>query len=135
RVVCGRGEKLPIRCAVCDFVLITTTLCFVVDRDRVIAEAKKVLKSNGRIVVGIIERTSHIGKVYEQKKHAEQSFFQEARLCSTEEVANLLLKHGFTNIQILQTLFHKPGSMKKAENPREGFGRGGYVVLYGDVST
>jgi len=51
-----------------DFVLIVVTLCFVDDPEKVIEEAKRVLKKGGRIIVGIIDRNSKIGKSYQEKK-------------------------------------------------------------------
>jgi len=127
----GKAEALPFADEEFDFVLIVVTLCFVDDPEKAIEEARRVLKKGGRIIVGIIDRNSKIGKSYQEKKE-KSKFYRVAKFFTAEEVIELLKKHGFRNIKTLQTLFELPENLNKIDNIKEGYGEGGFVVIYGN---
>ena len=127
----GKAEALPFADEEFDFVLIVVTLCFVNDPEKTIEEAKRVLKKGGRIIVGIIDRNSKIGKNYQEKKE-KSKFYRVAKFFTAEEVIELLKKHGFHNIKALQTLFDLPENLNKIDDVKEGYGEGGFVVIYGN---
>ena len=131
KTVLGRGEELPFADNEYDFVLLAFTICFVDDPDKVIKEARRVLKSKGKIIVGIIDKNSKIGKIYQDKK-VKSKFYDIAKFYSTEELIELLKKYDFKNIRTLQTLFDLPGNLNKLEHPKEGYGEGSFVVVYGN---
>jgi ubiquinone/menaquinone biosynthesis C-methylase UbiE len=126
----GRGEDLPFEDNEFDFVLLAFTLCFVDDPKKVIAEAKRVLKDNGKIIVGVIDKNSALGKIYQDKKQNSR-FYGIAKFYSTEEVIELLKNYDFKNIRTLQTLFDLPGNLNKIDDVKEGHGKGGFVVVSG----
>ncbi|GAG27255.1 unnamed protein product, partial [marine sediment metagenome] len=79
----GTGEKLPFRNTTFDYVAIIITICFVEDPLRVLKETRRVLKKNGKIIVGIIDKDSFLGKFYRKKKSI---FYKEANFFSVKEV-------------------------------------------------
>jgi len=130
KTILGKGEELPFADNEFDFILVAFTICFVDDAKKVIEEAKRVLKNNGRIIIGIIDKNSTLGKIYQNKK-SKSKFYRIARFYSTEEVIEMLKKCGFGNIKTCQTLFDLPENLSKIEYPKEGYGEGGFVVIYG----
>ncbi|MGC8979702.1 class I SAM-dependent methyltransferase [Caldisericum sp.] len=127
----GKGEDLPFKDSEFDFVLIVITLCFVDAPDKVIIESKRVLKDNGKLIVGIIDKDSHLGKFYQEKKKQGHRFYAEANFYSTNEVIELLTRHKFKDIVTVQTVFKPLGEIKRLETPKSGFGEGGFVVICG----
>ena len=122
----GSGEHLPFEDAAFDYAAIIVTLCFVKDSCKVLKETRRVLKKNGKIIIGIIDKDSFLGKLYQRKKG---SFYKKANFYSVEEVTNLLKDTGFDNFFYYQAIFESPEKIASIENPQRGFGRGGFVVI------
>jgi ubiquinone/menaquinone biosynthesis C-methylase UbiE len=129
--ILGRGENLPFKDGEFDFVLLAFTLCFVDNPLKVLEEAKRVLKPGGRVIVGIIDKNSKLGKIYQAKKE-KSKFYKVAKFYSSEEIIDMLSKLDFTDIQALQTISGELESIKEVEAPKEGYGEGGFVVIYGE---
>ncbi|MDD5565501.1 MAG: class I SAM-dependent methyltransferase [Candidatus Omnitrophica bacterium] len=126
RVRSGYGEKLPFRDSFFDYVAIIITLCFVKDPYRVLIEARRVLKKGGKILIGIIDKESFLGKYYRKKKSI---FYAHANFFSIQEVGNQLKGLGFRRISYYQSIYTLPCAMRAIQRPARGFGRGGFVVL------
>lgn len=124
----GKGEKLPFPDFCFDYAVIIITFCFVRDQSRVLKEAYRVLKDNGKIILGIIDKNSFLGQYYQKKKSV---FYRNARFFSVKEASDLLLKAGFGGLIYYQTLFKLPRDLKAKEKPVKGFGKGGFVVIRG----
>jgi ubiquinone/menaquinone biosynthesis C-methylase UbiE len=122
----GYGERLPFKKAAFDYVAIIITICFVGDPQRVIKEAGRVLKKNGKIIIGIVDKHSFLGKFYKQKKSV---FYKKADFFSVEEMKDLLKTAGFNRFSFRQTIFQLPDKVNSIEKPQKGFGRGGFVVI------
>lgn len=126
RVVRGVAENLPFAGAAFDFVLMVTTICFVDDISKSFAEARRVLKTDGCLIVGFIDRESELGRQYETNR--EQSrFYREAAFFSAEEVVEHIKNSGFRVNRVRQTLF----SGSQENRVREGFGQGAFVAVSG----
>ena len=95
KVVCALGKALPFPSSFFDAVLINTVLCFVEDRKAFLLEAGRVLKKDGRLVLGFINRESKLGRVYTEKPGF---FLKSARFLSVTDVLELLGQTGFTVI-------------------------------------
>src|SRR6056297_1421306 len=67
-VVRGVAERLPFADDTFDTVLIVTTICFVDDVPRTLAEAARVLEPSGSIVIGYIDENSPLGQRYLEMK-------------------------------------------------------------------
>ncbi len=127
-VIEGKAERLPFADSSVDAVFFITTLCFVADVSRALAEARRVLVPGGAIVVAFLPRESELGR----RIAADPSdpFFNTARLLSTSELLTAVTRAGFRIVRILQTLTHS-GASEAIEAPTEGFGRGSFVVVRG----
>lgn len=128
RVKVAFGENLPFKKGAFDYAVIITTLCLVRDPKVVLYEAKRVLRKEGIIILGIIDRESFLGKYYQDKKSV---FFKPAEFFSPGEVIHLLKETGYTQLSHYQTLFKLPGEINTIETPQKGFGKGGFCVIAG----
>jgi len=124
----AQGERLPFASSVFDYAAIIITLCFVKDPIKVLIEAKRVLKKRGKVIIGIIDKDSFLGRFYQEKKSL---FYRQAHFFGVKEVTGLLKMSGFARIAYYQTIYKFPDEMTSVEKPRKGFGRGGFVVISG----
>ncbi len=124
----GKGEDLPFPAKSFDYVAIFITLCFVTNPLQVLKEAARVLKQRGRIIIGIIDKRSFLGKLYSAKKSV---FYKSAYFFSIPEITDLLKESGFRQFSYYQTITQLPEKMQVPERPTKGFGKGGFVVISG----
>jgi ubiquinone/menaquinone biosynthesis C-methylase UbiE len=125
-VRCAQGERLPFDNYTFDYIAIIITLCFVKDPVKVLIEAKRVLKKRGKVIIGIIDRDSFLGRFYQGEKSL---FYRQAHFFGVKEVTNLLKMSGFGRITYYQTIYKFPDKMNSVEKPKKGFGKGGFVVI------
>ncbi len=122
----GKGERVPFADSTFDYIVIIITLCFVKNPGKVLTEAKRVLKNGGKIIVGIIDKDSFLGRFYQSKKSV---FYKQANFFGVRELADLLKVTGFSRISYYQTIYKLPNKMNSVERPRLGYGKGGFVVI------
>lgn len=127
-IVAGIAENLPIRDSRFDFVLLVTTICFLDDVKKALDEAYRVMKPGGAIVIGFVDKNSHLGKSYQQRK-SENVFYSVATFLSVAEIVRDLERVGFEDIAFAQTIFHNLGDIRDIEPVREGYGDGSFVVV------
>lgn len=120
------GERLPFRNDVFDYAAIIITLCFVRNPQKVLKEAGRILKKKGKIVIGIIDKDSFLGKFYQKKKSI---FYGQANFFNVKDVTGLLDAEGFDRFSYYQTIFKFPDEVNSIEKPQKGFGKGGFVVI------
>ena len=123
-VVLGKGENLPFAESEFDFCLIVFALPFFDDAKKVIEEARRVLKADGKIILGIIDKESDWFTI-SSAKYAEG----KEKLYSAKEAVDLLETCGFANVSSQQTIFDYPEYLEKVHPVKEGFGEGIFVVL------
>jgi SAM-dependent methyltransferase len=128
RVACAVAEALPFAKAAFDYALVVTTICFVENAAAMVAEAGRVLKPGGALVIGFIDRASALGREYEAHR-AENVFYRDARFYSGDEVERLLGEAGFGPPVWAQTLFSPLAQMREIEPLRAGRGEGSFVVV------
>ena len=129
-VIQGWGEELPFPPRCFDYVVMVTVLCFFSSPDRVVEEAHRVLKEEGRLIVGFVDRESYLGRMYQAKK-GKSRFYREAKFYSVPDVLQLLPSVGWREIAVRQTLFESTGEKTAVQASRAGYGEGGFVVVSG----
>ena len=129
-VIEGAAEALPLESDKYDYLLYVTTLCFLDSLKKAFREARRVLKSDGNIIIGLIDKESALGKSYEQTKEFSR-FYQQATFHSVGSVVDELTRAGFTDFVFAQTLFTDPEQLDHRETTKEGYGEGAFVVLRG----
>ena len=122
---CG-GEDLPFPGGSFDYAAVIVTLSFVRDPLKVLQEAARVLKKKGKIVIGMIDGDSFLGRYYRGKKGL---FYRKANILGVGQVTEMLKKAGFRGFSCLQTVFRLPHEMKSVHKCSAGHGRGGFVVI------
>ena len=127
----GFGEDLPFWDETFDYVAVIITLCFVKDPLKVLQESWRVLKKNGKIIIGIIDKDSFLGRFYQKK---ESIFYKNANFFTVKRLTGLLHTSQFERVSYYQTLFQLPSDMISVQEPEKGFGRGGFVVISGRKS-
>jgi len=127
-VVRGVAEALPFGDATFDTALIVTTICFVDDVPRTLAEAERVLAPDGTLVIGYIDEDSPVGAIYQETK-ADNPFYREATFVSTDELVDALEDAGFTEFEFVQTIYHPPDEIDGPEPIEEGYGDGSFVGI------
>ncbi|MFO8051830.1 MAG: class I SAM-dependent methyltransferase [Thermoplasmatota archaeon] len=124
----GTAEDLPFGDSTFDIVLMVTTICFVDDVDEAIAEAYRVLRPSGCLIVGFVDRKSPVGRSY--MRHKDQSiFYKDAAFFSVEEVARSMERAGFSEPVYAQTIFRPLSEIEGPEPVRRGYGEGSFVVV------
>lgn len=122
----GVAEQLPFPDGKFDFALMVTTICFVDDAIRSFREAQRILKPNGCLIVGFVDKESDLGRQYLAKKEKSR-FYKDAVFFSALQVLAYLKEVGFGMIETRQTLI--PGTLPKII--LEGFGKGAFVAIKG----
>jgi ubiquinone/menaquinone biosynthesis C-methylase UbiE len=125
KVVRGLGEALPFRSESFDLALIVFVIEFVDDIHGFIAEAARVLRRRGRLVIGFIDKDSAWGRHFRRTSSARAHFHPP----SPRELIGALESAGLTHEASWQTLFGLPPELSSEERPRKGYGRGGFVVV------
>lgn len=123
-----KAENLPFDNESFDFILMVTTICFVENPIQTLKEAERVLKPNGHIILGMIDKDSPLGKLYESRKK-ESTFYRYANFYSVNQVTNWLRQLKYAYIKICQTIFKNPEEIMAIEPIKEGYGEGGFVVI------
>ena len=121
----GTAERLPFADCSFDFAVMVTVVCFLDSVAQAFREACRILKPQGTLIIGFIDRESDLGKLYSRNK--EQSrFYRNASFYSVSELESLLTKAGFSSFAYRQTLLSGETTDLSV---LEGYGRGGFVVI------
>lgn len=126
----GEGEEQPFDTESFGTAFLIVTFCFVRSPLDVLKETRRILRTGGKVVLGLVIRESLWGKFYEQKKKEGHRFYKYATFYSYDEVVALLEQAGFLVERVVSTLFQKPGKVEETEIPRNGFSPdAGFVVI------
>jgi SAM-dependent methyltransferase len=127
----GTAEALPFPDGSFEYALVVTTICFVDSPELMIAEAHRVLRPDGKLVIGLIDRESGLGQTYFEHQ-ADSVFYREATFYPADEVGELLRSGGFAARAWGQTLFRPLAEIADIEPVRSGTGKGAFVVVTAD---
>lgn len=128
KVAEGVAENLPFATGAFDYALVVTSICFVDSPAAMLAEAHRVLKPGGRLVIGFIDRESALGQDY-LAHQSESVFYRAATFFSADEVEQLLLKTGFSIDTWGQTLARPLHESREIEALSAGRGQCAFVVV------
>lgn len=130
RVLDGTAEEIPFKDRSFDFVLLVTTICFLDDIEKACNEVFRIVKEDGSVIVGFVDKNSLLGKHYRNYKD-KNVFYREAIFYSTDEIVSFLQKAGFVDFCFYQTIFKPLHLIKKIEPVQYGYGSGSFVVIKG----
>jgi ubiquinone/menaquinone biosynthesis C-methylase UbiE len=108
-VCAGQAENLPFPDNSFDGVLLALALCFIATPYKAIEECRRILRSQGNLLAGVIPSDSPWGDTYSKKKAAGHSAYASANFLKTQEILSLMEKAGFTFRAAASTLFWSPG--------------------------
>jgi ubiquinone/menaquinone biosynthesis C-methylase UbiE len=124
----GIAEELPFCDNSFDYILVVTTICFVDSLQKMLSEALRVLRPEGKLIIGFIDRDSAMGQLYEAHK-AENVFYRDATFYSAEEVSAILSAMNFHITDWTQTLSHSLQETRDIEPAESGKGDYAFVVV------
>jgi ubiquinone/menaquinone biosynthesis C-methylase UbiE len=128
QVVQAVAEALPFSQDSFDLVAIITALCFFRDPFQALMEATRVLTPSGRILIGMIDKDSPLGRLYEANR-LQSKFYRDARFYGVRDVLTWLKRLGYRDEKLCQTIFKGLSEITEPEPVREDFGAGGFVVI------
>ena len=129
RSVRGAGEHLPFGDGSFGTVVLVVTLCFAKDPAAVLAEAARVLRPAGRLVVGLVPLDSPWGRSYEEKGRAGHPFYRHARFLTAAEHLRLLAAAGFRVEEGRSTLLQSPDGPQDEHVQRGVVAGAGFIAL------
>ena len=122
----GVAEQLPFGDKTFDFVLFVTTICFVDDLTKSFEEVHRILKNDGFILIGFVDKESDLGKRYRLKRK-KSKFYKDAAFYSVNEVINFLRKTNFKDIITKQTVF--TNQTDRLDYIEDGHGKGSFIII------
>jgi len=105
-----------------------TTICFLEDPLQALKEISRILRPFGKVIIGMLDKGSPLGRQYEANKN-ESKFFRHAEFYSVKQVLEWLKTLGYSDMCILQTIFHKPEEITALEQVKDGYGEGLFAVI------
>ncbi len=106
-LVLGSAEALPFRPGCFDLALAVTSLCFVRSPDQTIEETHRVLKPEGRLVLGELNRFSPWALWRRLKGRFTDTIYNQAHFWGRRELERLLRRRGFC-VSAARTLLYFP---------------------------
>jgi len=133
----GQAERLPFDSSSFGTAFLIVTLCFLPAPVAALKETHRILIPGGKIVVGVVLRSSPWGRLYYKKKQGGHHLYKDATFYSYEELSSMLLTCGFIIEKVISTLFQKPDKIKNIELPRTGFSpeAGFTIIVAGKTSS
>jgi ubiquinone/menaquinone biosynthesis C-methylase UbiE len=128
QVVQAVAEVLPFSPGSFDLVAVITALCFFRNPIQALAEASRVLTASGRLLIGMIDKDSPLGRSYEAHR-VQGTFYRDARFYGVSQVLAWLKELGFRPEHLCQTIFRALPEIISLEPVHRGYGEGGFVVI------
>ncbi len=126
-VIEGLAERLPYGDLQFDFVLFVT-VCHLASLKNALSEAHRVLKHEGSVLIGFLDKDRSVAKQYIAKRH-QSMFFAKANFYTVDRMQTLLKDAGFKNLEFNQTLFGDLEEISEIQIPKSGFGEGSFLVV------
>lgn len=127
-ITIGTAEDMPFEGSEFDLELMVTSICFLNNIEKALSEVFRTIKSGGHLLIGLIDRESPIGKLY-QKYKEQNVFYKHATFYSTDEIVSRLKDAGFINFKFTQTIFTNLDEIDSMEKVEKGYGEGSFIVI------
>ena len=128
--IVGIGEQLPIRSEKAGTIFMLFTLCFLVDPGLVLEECHRILKKDGRLVIGQVPALSTWGQQLENKKKNGNPYYRHARFYTISDTLTMLKQANFSLLETHSTLLQSPESLDGVETAQPGINeQAGFCVL------
>ena len=128
RVVFG-ASNLPIRSNILDFSFMITAMEFIEDPSRAMADAHRVLKIGGSLVILFINRESPWGEQYRKMGENGDPIFSKARLYSVVEMEIFVKASPLKLIEIKGTLTTGPTDPDSGNQIVEPSNKAGVILV------
>lgn len=126
-VMDGLAENLPYADLQFDFVLFVT-ICHLRKLKMALTEAQRVLKHNGALIIGFLDKDRPIAQSYLEKRE-RSTFYAQADFYTVSRLDNLIKNTGFRDPEYTQTLFGCLDDIREVQLPKPGYGEGSFVVV------
>ncbi len=111
-----------------DFAVFVTSICLIDNPGKALAEAHRIIRNNGDLIVAFIDKDSSLGKSPELIKK-ESKFYEHAKFYSVNEMTSMIVNSHFETTEIIQTLIKRNSDIP--ENQVKGYSKGSFVVIKG----
>ena len=129
RVIAGDAHALPLGESCVGAVVFVMTWCFLTHPRRALAEARRVLRPDGRLVIGTVPLDSPWGEAYARAGREGHPFYRHAHLRSQRDLVATLESEGWEIRASRSALCDAPGTSPHS-GPRDGLVEGaGFVAL------
>jgi ubiquinone/menaquinone biosynthesis C-methylase UbiE len=126
KVYAGVAEALPFEDERFEMVLMVTTVCFVDDLLLSLKEAFRVLKKNGSLLVGFVDKNSVLGRLYLKNRH-KSKFYKDAVFYSASDIVKNIEYAGGRFADSRQVIIPN----LSLSEVKSGYGEGSFVVIKG----
>lgn len=127
-MLAGTVESLPLEGGSYDYALLVTVDCFIKDLSVAFKEVFRILKPDGFIIIGLIDKDSKPGKKHQAQK-PKSRFYKEANFHAIHEIEVALQESGFNKTKYVQALL--PGDLNEGQQLQvtPGYGQGSFVAM------
>jgi ubiquinone/menaquinone biosynthesis C-methylase UbiE len=128
--IAARAEQLPFPDASFGAVLFMVTLCFVAEPVAALREARRVLRLDGGLVLGLLLAEGPWGQYYQTQAAAGHPYYQGAHFFTRAELGSLLTTVGLQAVRTRSALFGSPRAEPVVEPAQDGDDRAaGFTAL------
>ncbi len=114
------GQALPFADGQFGAVFVIVTICFADDPSGLLAEARRVVKGDGGVVLGIVPAGSAWARLYASKGMSGHPFYSQATFFSLGDLVSLARSAGLSSQRSASTLFQPPSRQAfDVEDPRD----------------
>lgn len=129
KVNLARAEDIPYPAETFDGLLMVVTICFLDNPAEALEECYRILRRQGRLIIGLVPADSPWGRFYAEKGRENHPFYSVAKFYTSQEVIELANKAGLTFYAARSCLFDAPdkigGNLSKeihtGIDPQAGF--------------
>jgi ubiquinone/menaquinone biosynthesis C-methylase UbiE len=131
----GSAERLPFTEGSFDGILMALTLCFVANAPEALKECRRVLRPDGRLLLGILPADGPWGREYVEKASRGHPVYALGHFRTASEIVELCQAAGFALIGAASTLFWKPDERPRPRVERGVVSNAGFVALLFEKSA